>query len=70
VSLHEPRLEVTGVFGEELVAEVIGEPPPPLAESSGDLRAERPDHRIVDRRWLFAPNDLTKYRCHHRRDSI
>jgi hypothetical protein len=45
VALDQPGLKVPRVFGEQLVAEVVGEPIAALPKSPSDLHPEGLDHR-------------------------
>ncbi len=65
VPLKQPRFEVAGVFGQQLVAEVVGEAPASLAERAQDLRTESGDEPVMLLRWILPPYDLAQYRGHH-----
>jgi hypothetical protein len=65
VALEQPRFEVAGVLGQQLVAEVVGETPASLAERAQDLRTESGDERVVLLRLILPPYDLAQYSGHH-----
>jgi hypothetical protein len=65
VPLKQPRFEVAGVFGQQLVAEVVGEAPASLAERTEDLRTEGGDEHVLLLRLILPPYDLAQYSGHH-----
>ncbi|OFV81164.1 MAG: hypothetical protein A2Y78_07630 [Acidobacteria bacterium RBG_13_68_16] len=68
--LEKPGLEVAGVLYEQLVAEMVREPPATLSQGPHDLGAECGNQRIVLLRLVFPPNHLTQDRGHHVRSPL
>jgi hypothetical protein len=65
VTFQQPGLEVARVFREELVAEVIGEPPTTLAECAQYLGSEGGDQGVVPGGLVFPPHHLSQDSGYH-----
>ncbi len=62
---EQPGLEVARFFGEQLVAEVVGEAPAAFAQRAHDLRTKGRNQRVVRLGLAFPPDHLTQDRCDH-----
>jgi hypothetical protein len=68
--LEEPGFEVAGILGQQLVAEMVGEPPATLPQRPYDLGSECGNEGIVLLRLIFPANHLTQDRGYHVRSPL
>ncbi|OYV94564.1 MAG: hypothetical protein B7Z68_07655 [Acidobacteria bacterium 21-70-11] len=70
MSFQQPGLEVARLFGEQLVAEVVGKTPAALAERAHDLRSKGRNERVIRLGLAFPPDHLTQDRRYHAQSTI